>query len=384
MQKICESNCALNSQESQRIIENYDPNRPHNIIISQNTQELLKKASETYWTEFDGKTWYGRCIFLSWYCSLADCTFCFRATKKCEDPKKALRSRASVALEALFCKKFAWRIEFLTGGYGMMPFNDLVEYAKLVSKVYGEKVWLNVGVLGEKQIEIIEPYIKGICASIETCSTKLHDAVCPHKPIEPYQKMFDILTKKFPHIKKSIAIIVGLAPQTIVDGKSASEDPDDLYNFIEKNALDRITMYALKPVRGTPYTIPPTTEEFASAIANVRIRFPKLQIIAGTNLRRCHEVDILMQAGANAITKFPATKQFATKRAIDVTQKITSQTRNFISNLAALQKIDWHAEINALSVDEHLKTQMKEKLPHYLHRFEHPSDIESPSACFDE
>ena len=362
----------------------YDPNRVHEITLSEKTKELLNESTKTYWNEFDGKTWYGRCIFLSWYCSLADCTFCFRATKKCDDPKKVLRSKASVAIEALFCRIFGWRIEFLTGGYGMMPFFDLVEYAKLVNAVYGEKVWLNVGVLSQKQIEVIEPHIKGICASIETCSPKLHNTVCPHKPIEPYQKMFDILTSKFPHIKKSIAIIVGLAKETTIEGKHLTENSEDLYAFIEKNKLDRITMYALKPVRGTPYTIAPTTDEFASAIANVRLKFPRLQIIAGTNLRRCHEADILMQAGANAITKFPATKQFATKRAHDVVNKIATEKRVFSSNLTIMPQINWQKEIDTLQIPDEIKIQMKEKLPHYLHRFEHPTDIESPSVCFDE
>jgi len=267
----------------------------------------------------------------------------------------------SLLLEALFCKLFNWRVEFLTGGYGIMPFEELLEIIKNVQKVYGQKIWLNLGVLEKEELEQCKYYVKGICASMETLNPKLHNQVCPSKPIQPYDEMFSELQG----FKKSICIIVGLG-EKIKDSKY-------LVDFIEKHKLDRITVYALKPVRNTEFTKGPATEEFLQWLSAIRIKFPKLEIIAGTNLRRYEEVGYLMKTGANAITKFPATKQFATEKAKIVEKLIKDEKRNFVSNLTELPKIDWHHEIDQLEIKEEYKEEMKEKLGAYLKRFKNPN-----------
>ncbi len=334
------------------------------IKIAEETKELLEQATQVYKENFSGKTWYGRCIFLSWYCSLGDCTFCFRTTQKhkIKHPKGSKRSMGSVLLEALFCKLFGWRIEFLTGGYGIMPFPELVEFAKNVSSVYGEKIWLNLGALSEKHLEELKPYVKGICGSMETLHPELHKEVCPSKPIAPYVVMFSCLEG----FKKSIAVIVGLG-DTI-------EDMKYLFDFVEKHKLDRVTMYALKPVPGLEFTEGPSVEEYVEWIARLRLRFPSLEIIAGTNLRRSEEVGYLMKAGANAITKFPATKQFGTKKACLLDSLIKKEGRDLISNFVSLPEIDWDAEIDSLEIKEEYKQEMRDKLGPYLAKFRNPKD----------
>jgi biotin synthase-like enzyme len=350
----------------------YNPKRfihQENIKISKETKLMLERASKTYWENFDGKTWYGRCIFLSWYCSLGDCKFCFRSTQrhKIQHPENSKRTIASVLLEALFCKKFNWRIEFLTGGYGIMPFEELLEYIRLVSAVYGEKIWLNLGIMQPEHLEKVRPYVKGICASLETATPRVHEHVCPSKPIAPYEKMF----KEMKGFKKSVAVIVGLGDKF--------EEAIFLEKFIETHKLDRITVYALKPVAGTEFTEGPSVEEYVKWLATLRIRFPKLEIIAGTNLRRCEEVGYLIKAGANAITKFPATKQFGTLRAKMVEKLVKKEGRNFISNLSDISQvdeIDWGKEIDKLEIDEAVKKEMKEKVEWYLEKFRNPVEAE--------
>jgi biotin synthase-like enzyme len=353
--------------EQTLVSEPYNPNKflkLEDIRISEETEQLLQQASEVYKDNFSGRTWYGRCIFVSWYCSLGDCTFCFRTTQKhkIQHPENSRRSMGSLLVEALFCKKFNWRIEFLTGGYGIMPFEDLLEIIKNVSIVYGEKMWLNLGVLPPQHLEQLKPYVKGVVSSLETVTPGLHEKVCPSKPIAPYEKMFARLDE----FKKSICIIVGLG-DTI-------EDIHYLFDFIEKHQLDRITLYALKPVKGLEYTKGPEVDEYLQWIAKLRIRFPKLEIIAGTNLRRCEEVGHLMRAGASAITKFPATKQFGTEKAKFVDQLIKQENRDFVSNLVYLGNIDWSNEIDSLDIKEEYKVEMKEKLGAYLERFANPKD----------
>ena len=347
--------------------------RESDIKLSEETKALIKQASEVYDQNNPTKrTWYGRCIFISWYCAL-DCTFCFRATdshnkRHATDSK---RSHGSTLLEALFCKLFNWRIEFLTGGIGMMPDNELIEYARTISKVYGEKIWLNIGTLTTKRIDELLPYIKGVCGSMETLHPELHKEVCPSKPIKPYDEMFTRLREENPEIKRSIAVICGLG--------DTLDDLTYLYNFIEKHQLHRITLYALKPVKGGAFTQGPSVDFYASWIASIRIRFPKLEIIAGTNLRRCEEVGTLLKAGASAFTKFPATKQFATSKARLLARQTKDNGRNFISNFTELKDkdgkdINFEAEIDKLQIEEHYKEQMKEKLPNYLKVFLNPKD----------
>ncbi|MBT4936071.1 hypothetical protein HOL21_00325 [Candidatus Woesearchaeota archaeon] len=353
----------------------YNPNKfihVNDITIQEETKELLTQAESIYWQNFNGKTWYGRCIFISWYCSVGDCKFCFRSTQKhkIQHPEHSKRSIGSILLEALFCKVFNWRIEFLTGGYGIMPFPQLFEIIKNVSLVYGEKIWLNLGVISNDHVEEIRPYVKGICSSMETLTPELHKYVCPNKPIEPYDTMFSHLEG----FQKSIAIIVGLGDTV--------EDMKYLFDFITKHNLDRITVYALKPVLGTEYTEGPSPDEFVQWLARLRIQFPKLEIIAGTNLRRSEECGYLMKAGANAMTKFPATKQFATKKAKLVEKLIQKEKRDFISTLSVLPEIDWNNKIDELPIEQQYKDAMKDKLAPYLEKFQNPVDIDTDTTVF--
>lgn len=334
------------------------------IKLDSSTKKLMSEAEKVYFDNFNGNTWYGRCIFISWYCSIADCTFCYRSTPKHEKmfPKSSRRSMGSILLEALFCKTFNWRIEFLTGGLGIMPFSDLLEIVENVSKVFGRKIWLNLGVFSPKHLEMLRPYVSGICGSLETLHPELHKKICPSKPIEPYDKMFSRMSG----FRKSIAVIVGLG-DSLTDMKY-------LFDFVEKHDLDRVTIYALKPVKGTGFFNGPSVDEYFTWISSLRKKFPKLEIIAGTNLRRCEEVGYLMNCGVNAITKFPATKQFGTRKAKLVHNLIEQENRKFISNIINYEDIDWFSEIDKLDIKPEYKQQMKSKINSYLETFKNPVD----------
>jgi len=325
-------------------------------------EDLISQASKVYSENFSPVTWYGRCIFLSWYCDLGTCKFCFRSTQKhkIKFAPDAKRTLSSVLVEALLCKKIGWRIEFLTGGYRIFPMRDLVKMARLVSKVYGEKIWLNLGVISREDLEEFRPYVKGIVSSIETIEPTLHKFVCPDKPIEPYEEMYDY-AKDF---KRSMTMVIGLGEK--------KEDFPLLASFIEKYKLDRITFYALKPVKGTYFenSNGPTTEDYLWWIASTRIKFPKLEIIAGTTARRYEEVGLLMKAGANAFTKFPATKMFGTRQAHRIEQDIKEAGREMRGSITVLPNIDWNAEIEKIGLDKELEAEVKEKMKIYLKRMQ--------------
>lgn len=325
---------------------------------SPSQSEQMNQAKQAYLSNFPNSTWYGRCIFLSWYCDLGTCKFCFRSTikHKIKHSATARRTTASVLVEALLCRKLGWHIEFLTGGYGIFPFDEIVEISRLVSLVYGKKIWVNLGSLKSEEIEKLRPYVKGIVASIETTEPNLHKKVCPDKSIEPYTKMY----QEADGFKKSMTIVIGLGEQR--------EDFEILSKFIEDNKLDRITFYALKPVHGTEYLEGPKTQDYLWWISQTRIRFPKIEIIAGTTARRYEEVGELLNAGANAFTKFPGTKLFGTQKAHVVEEKIKESGREFDSTLTKLPDVDWNAEIDLLDISEELKKDMKEKIANYLSR----------------
>ena len=320
--------------------------------------DLITQANQIYLKNFDKNVWYGRCIFLSWYCDLGTCKFCFRSTikHKIRHASSAKRSLASMLVEVLLCKKLNWRIEFLTGGYRSHTFNELLNICKVISKAYGEKIWINLGTLTDEQLAQLKPYVKGIVASIETVNPELHDKVCPDKPLAPYLEMLE----KIKDFKKSITIVIGLG-ETL-------EDFELLKELIQKYNLDRITFYALKPVEGTSFTKGPDTEYYAEWIARTRIAFPRLQIIAGTTARRVDEIDIILKAGANAITKFPATKLFNSKQSKILVEKVAKADRILTSELNSLPDIDWNQEINSLNLESELVQDVKKKLDSYLTR----------------
>ncbi|MBT4805235.1 radical SAM protein [Candidatus Woesearchaeota archaeon] len=326
------------------------------------TQQLIEQANQVYQENFPNTTWYGRCIFLSWYCDIGTCQFCFRSTikHKIQHAKTAKRSLSSDLVEALLCKKLGWRIEFLTGGYRIFSKEEMLNRIKLISKVYGEKIWLNIGVIEAEDLELFKPYVKGIVSSIETIEPKLHDKICPDKPIQPYEEMFE-KTKDF---QKSMTMVIGLGEK--------KEDFSLLKEFITKHKLERITFYALKPVKGTPFenTNGPKTEDYLWWIAQTRIHFPKLEIIAGTTARRYEEVGLLLKAGANAFTKFPATKMFGTKEAHKIEDDIKAIGKKLTGTITTLPEIDWNKEIDNLHLDKELEQEVKDKLTIYLKRME--------------
>ncbi len=322
---------------------------------------LMESANKLYWANFDGRTWFGRCIFLSWYCEKGSCIFCFRSVTKerIKDPSKARRSLASVIAEAMLIKGMGWRIEFLTGGYGILGDEELLRVAKLVSQVLEEPIWINLGEMGVKLLEDFKPYVQGLYSSIETMEPKLHKEVCPDKPIEPYVDMMKDAEKL--GYTNAITIIIGL-------GENQADFPL-LNNFIEDNNIKRITIYALRPVRGTPFEHGPKPEDVAWWIAKTRIAFPKIEIIVGSARYRIPEISLFFDAGANAVTKLPATNMFNTKDALRVEEEFKKSKRIFTGTFVCkdvYSKANWEGMLDRLDVTADERADIKKTLMLYL------------------
>jgi len=317
-------------------------------------KDLIKKAGQVYSENFPAETFFGRCIFLSWYCDLGTCKFCFRSTTKHRimHAENAKRSLASILSDAIIGKNLGWRIEFLTGGYRIFSFDEMLSIIKLVSQVYQQKIWINLGTMDESQLKQLNPYVEGICASIETAEPELHNKICPDKPIKPYLEMLELAGNL--GFKKSITIVIGLGEK--------KSDINHLFDIIDKYKLERITFYALKPVQGTQFTESPQPEEYAWWIAQTRIRFPKIEIMAGLTPKNPDYTGIILKAGANAITKFPAIKEFGSPKARVVERMSAESGRKFNGSLTVMPDVDWDAEIEMIDADKATKQRIKEKL----------------------
>lgn len=324
-------------------------------------KDLIAEAGRIYWEHFNGETWFGRCIFLSWYCSKGTCTFCFRSVTKdrIKDPARARRSLASVLAEAMLIKGMGWRIEFLTGGYGILDDEEIKRIVKLVHQVLEEPIWINLGEMGIDLLEEFRPHVQGLYSSIETLEPKLHKQVCPDKPIEPYVDM--IKNSESLGYKNAITIIIGLGEK--------KEDFYLLENFIRENNIMRITIYALRPVRGTPFEHGPDPLEVAWWIAKVRIAFPELEIIVGSARYRIPEISLFFEAGANAVTKLPATNIFNTKDALRVEDEFKKAGRKFtgvFSHPDVYSLADWDGMIDKLDLTEEERVVVRKTLFMYL------------------
>lgn len=321
---------------------------------------LIEQAQEVYAENFPPETFFGRCVFLSWYCKRGTCKFCFRSTisHKIKYAEAARRSLASVLTDAIIGKNLGWPIEFLTGGYGILDFNEIVEIAKQISEIYGCKIWVNLGALKEEEMLQLQSWVDGICASIETVNPKLHKKICPDKEIEPYEQMLKMAGKL--GLKKSITVVIGLG--------ETKEDFVLLEKFIQKHKLDQITFYALKPVRGTEFTESPESEYYAWWIAKTRIAFPKIKIMAGLTPKKIDYIELILKAGANSITKFSALRKFNSPEAEEVERQVKLAGREFKGSLTKLPNVDWNAEVDRLSVGIAVKEKIKFKLNQYLEK----------------
>lgn len=328
-------------------------------------KELLDEANRVYLANFEPNSWFGRCIFLSWYCELGTCKFCFRSTikHKIKHIDRAKRKLASVLTDALLGVYFGWRIEFLTGGYGIFPFEELLEKARLVSKIFGKKIWINLGTLKEEELLQLKPYVEGVCASVETIEENLHNYVCPDKPIQPYADFLRLADKH--GFKKSMTMVIGLGEK--------KEDFDLLVKFIGEHKLDRITFYALKPVRETEFehVNSPEIDYYSWWIAKTRIQFPKLEIIAGLTPKTPGYAGQILKAGANAITKFPILNKYGNDDAHLIKDLAIENGRPLISKLVEQpNKEEIFKLLKSYDLGEELEVKMKVLIEMYLKKIE--------------
>ena len=303
-------------------------------------------------------THFERAIFFSWYCGIRDCAFCYMSTLP--ENKKAIRSKESLLAELILCKKLGWKIGFITGGINAFTQAGFKEIIKEMHKVSKEKLWLNIGALSKKELKEYLPYIKGVVGSIETVNKNIHKKVCPSKPMQPYFEMFEHALRL--NLKTAITIIIGLG-ETI-------QDFEELKKIIKKYKISKIHFYGLNPHKGTIFenTPPPTAEYQAEWIRKTKKEFPEIDIQCGIWVNKVDRVALLLKAGADSISKFPAIKKFASEQAKQIELQAKLANREFKGTLTTLPNIDWNKEADKLSINNELKEKVKIKLEQYIKR----------------
>ncbi len=290
----------------------------------------IEKAEKVFLDNFEPVTWFERAIFLSWYCGKGDCKFCYMSIQKqrIKNPKLAKRRIESILAEVILTKACGWNIEFLSGGYDSYSREEMQRLLKRITEIHTNKVWLNIGVLNESEIQSYMPFIKGVVGAVETINPRLHQELCPSKPIEDIDFMFHICKRL--GLDRAITIIIGLG-ETIKDFAL-------LKDYINKHDINRITFYALNPHKGTFFNKGPEPAYYAEWIARTRISFPELEIIAGSWVDRLEEISLLLKAGANAFTKFPAIKLFGSKYAQKIEKQCILAGRTLKGSMTRLPK----------------------------------------------
>lgn len=325
-------------------------------------RNLITEADKIYKEHFPAETCFERAVFFSWGCTIGDCTFCYMSTQpEGKTPTETKRTVESILAEFILCKHLGWDIGFFTGGIGVFSPSEIEFLLQSIYAILGEKIWLSVGPVSEPILLRYLPYIKGVVGSTETINPVLHRKVCPSKPLEPYEKMF-VVAKKL-GLQRAMTFIVGMG--------ETHDDLELLKSFIVQYDINKIHVYGLIPQEGTVFEKSPipSAEEQAWWIAQLRIAFPTLDIQCGVWEDRVERISLLLQAGANSISKFKATKLFGTSIARNIEEEAKKVGRVFKGTLTQLPQVAWEEEIEKLPFPADLKLKIKEKLfEEYLSR----------------
>jgi biotin synthase-like enzyme len=313
------------------------------------TLELLKAADEITLQEHGSTLTLERAIFLSWWCDKGDCAFCYMSSQKprISDPARARRNVQSILAEAELVRRIGWNVEFLSGGYGSFTTSEIKNISQRIYDITGKPVWLNVGIT--RELEEYGEEILGITGAVETANPDLHKRICPSKPLEDIGSMLDTAGEL--GFKKAITIILGLG--------ETPEDLKYLFDLIGDLDINRVIFYSLNPHKDTSYEnfSQPASLYYAGMMAATRIKFPELEIIAGTWIDNLANIGPLILSGANGLTKFPLFKMFGTSYGRRVEEEVKWAGRKLEGTFT---------DMDRLSKGENISPEVKPFIKRYI------------------
>lgn len=253
------------------------------------------------------------------------------------------RTAESILAEALLCKQLGWdtRVKAHTSLY---PLEEVMDMVRAISAACDQKCWLNAGVLTGTELEVVTPFVEGVIASVGSVNKGVQKRSLPKLPLTGFMTMFSEARK----IKKGITIILGMGERL--------DDMEHLFRFIETNHIDRVMFRPFKPARATRYFQEPSSFYCARWIAETRIRFPNLLIVAGTGEGRVAETGLFVKAGANTITNFPIIRLFNSEQARVLEEEVRNAGRTLQGTLTNVEKLTG-GEYG--SVGEHVRQKLE-------------------------
>ncbi len=299
-----------------------------------------------------------RAIFMSWYCSYGDCKFCFMSTQKdrISDPKRGRRTYSSIFAEAFLFKKLDWNLEFLSSGRDAFETEELLKISKAMEEIFEEKIWLNIGVLRKRDLELFNS-VKGVVGAIETINPELRKKICPSKAHENIENMLSGALDL--GLKTGITIILGIGER--------KSDTELLLDFIEEHDISRIVIYPLNPHEKTVFEDYPGPSTFymSDLISTLRLTYPKLDILTGTWIDNISSIGLLLLSGANGLTKFPFLKMFGNRYGKRLEKEVFSVNRKLKGSFTDLERIkNLSYDLKVFSFHE-LAPAIKQKIESY-------------------
>lgn len=307
------------------------------------SEDLLEEAQSVFSSQFKQEAWFERSIPLSWQ-SMLNCTLCHFSPKKSEVTllRSSRRSLSSIAAEAYLAKELGWKAQIAIG-YLPIKTKELSEITSKVSEIMGSKIWLETLPLSRNDFHELSSSIEGISVPLETINKGFRRRFYQHLSLKDCLVTLD----EAAGLKKGITIILGM-------GESL-QDMEELHRIMTMTKLDRITFVPLLPHKNTQFRKGPSSFYITRWIAETRIAFPKMEIIAGTWSGRVAEIGLFMKAGVNAITKFQALRNFNNEDAKSIEQEIGTAGRTFVSTLTNLKELE---RLKKVTMDEETKNKL--------------------------
>lgn len=319
---------------------------------NQEFKDLIDSADKLTREIFGEAVDFERSVFCTWSCKIGDCKYCYMSLQEDQAPTK-VRSFASILAELIICKKYNWKVGYLTGGTGIIPDDKLFELCQLAHKVMGHKIHINFGSMSKRNLEKFSAHINGLGLAIETLDEQLHSHVCPSKPLSGLVKTLD--NAKEMGLDTFMTIILGLG--------ESEEDFNLLEEFLSKHKIDKIQFCLLKPQVGTIYenAPEPPVEYLAWWMAKTRLRWPEMKLKCAIVEGAIDDLDLIIKAGATSISRFPVIKKFNSESAKQICKRLPEFTANFTNYL----DVNWQIEVDKLDLNSDMKKEILAKILRY-------------------
>ena len=283
------------------------------------SEELLEEADIAFCSNFKREAYFEMPVFMSRIAEHFDETSMFF------DVKAPRRSMSSIEAEVHLCKQLGWS-PVLRVDNELYKFSEILDVIKKAATICDKKIDVAMGSLTRNELDMTRPYVSTIIARLASVNKGVQKRFVPNKLI------FDQLATlgEAKGFEKGLDIILGMG-ETL-------DDVPELIRFIQTHGISKVTFFLAD--KQAAQKRPPSSFYVARWIAETRIRFPSIKIVAGTLLERQAEVGLFMRAGANAITQFPALKIFNSEQSRIIEEEFKNAKRNFIGTFSDSSKLD--------------------------------------------